>query len=385
MASASPLIEVSERAPPYFRFLLSPSLKTPSIPPSVPPAMERLPIENWTAFWSRIHPIATRVTIFDMTYYTFVGALYVTWLVLAFFYLPTIRDTPYFYLFMVIPIIGSGLTAGGTSSLSFIPFWMVLPLLGATAFHQRIRQMQLESIRKLCREEEERTFRSHGFTLECDDEMGFFNLYFLPWDAVADMHDATVQNGYLRLEVLKSSPAECGWSSTLLPALDSYESLPIGFGSLPQDDWAEFRSKFIEVSRECQSTMHLLVVTEWTMIVLFCSMWVSAFAEYDPAFWVIFILAILSLCVEVYVSCRVQNLIKKPPIVVAEYAAKFAQQGVYVEYRKHLKFHWCGGPYVCHYVYLFPPATPNLVLPEEHGSIERESSFTSRSGGNAMV
>jgi hypothetical protein len=99
--------------------------------------------------------------------------------------------------------------------------------------------------------------------------------------------------------------------------------------------------------------MRLTIVAQWTMLVSTVSMQVLV-SEYDAEFYVVFVLGMLYLCFAFYASCRLWNAIAKRPLIVAEYADKFAQHGIYMEYRKLQKFHWSRGPYGCHFVYLFP-------------------------------
>jgi hypothetical protein len=363
---ASPLLveETSARAPPYFRFLLS----SKSLPPYLPAAMEtHVPIETWAAFWSRMAPYVRRVELFETIYQTVLLVLAAVWCGFV-FYLPTIVDSLFVVYLSAILIV--------------VPMGAVITVSG------RVRQSQLESVRTFCREEEERAFRRHGFVLECDYE--FFNngtcglyVYFLPGAAVDDEQSANSRHVYLRIEVWSALLAGSGWNSISLPALSSYEYLPSGFEALSHDEWAEFWSKFIEVSRECQSAIRLRVVIQGTLLVYIVSL--QLVSEYDAAFYVVFVLIIPYLCAVFYALRRFRNVIKKPPLVVAEYADKFAQHGVYMEYRKLLKFHRSSGPRCCHYVYLFPRTISNLVLTEDVGSIQHESSTRRRMSGNTMV
>lgn len=85
----------------------------------------------------------------------------------------------------------------------------------------------------------------------------------------------------------------------------------------------------------------------------------SFYGEYDIV--VVDALMITLMCGFLYATCRFRNLSEKRPLLVAEYASKFARQGVYMEYRKLIKFHWwCG--YGCHYVFLFPQRPADLAL-----------------------
>jgi hypothetical protein len=198
-------------------------------------------------------------------------------------------------------------------------------------------------------------YQIYGCSLECYYKQGrglYLYLYFLPWAVVADELSADVRNSYLQIEVWNGSLLA---NRILLPTLSSYEYLPTGFESLSQDDWTEFWSELIELSRKCQSAGRLLVMTQWKMFVfLSCStivlpLWVDG--GYYPALIVIlFILFSLLLLLAGFTSGRrFLNLITQLPCIVDEYADKFAQQGICI-------FHWCN-PEGGHSIYLFPRTT----------------------------
>jgi hypothetical protein len=282
-------------------------------------------------------------------------------------YLYTVNVSPSFDDFF------SALTA--FNALTMVPFF------GVATFFGYIVRVQLETIRKVCREEEENVFRRHGFALECDFEFnkhssGHYVYFLLLGDTVGD-NEANYRNSFLRIQVWNGIFL---WNSILLPALASYESLPTGFETLPHDDWVEFWSKLTRVSRESRSPMRLLVVYPWTIPVLFFStflMNVEIMSEYFAA--VIFLLFLFSTFFYSLAARQFRDVIAKPPLIVGEYAAKFAIQGVTM-------FHWCSGPNGEHFIYLFRRTTENLVLPEEGGSIKCESVATiRRRGENALV
>jgi hypothetical protein len=357
----SPLLaeNAPERAHPYFRFLLS----SQSIPRQrlLPPEMDHLPKESWAAFWSRIKPHVDRLELLNTRCKVAALMIFIASFVVFVDYIPSIADG------------GSPFTA------AFLPIFILVAIAG-NAFGLRKIQAQLETIRAFCREEEKRVYRQYGFALECDCEcidnvsgLSYFYLYFLPGAAVAEEQRAAARNGYLRIEVFNSLLAGRGWNITLLPDLVSNEYLPNGFASLSHDDWAEVWSKLIEVSRECQSAMRLQIVTELPMLLSVFALYTLLILKYYTACCVIFIFGLLSMRFFLHAESRFRNSITKPPLIVAEYTAKFAQQGVYMEHRKLLKFHGCTGSYV-HYVYLFPRTSiESRLLPEGGGSINRES------------
>lgn len=379
-----------QRKPPFFRYGLS---SKHSMPPSLPAAggMERVPLERWTAFWSSLGPIVRSVQVFDSIYNTLTIALLVGIVLVLLAYIATsFVDALQFASFLAIALV-----------LSFA--------FGAWSGHTR--KKQLESIRNLCREEEERSFRSYGFSLKCEYEWGIatdgssvtnnndggavgFFLYFIPYTnsnnsnhhhlvasfaAAADNDDSNdvQQNGYLRIELYNAAPFSCTWSPISLASLASYSAaLPPGFEVMLDDDncWTGFWSEMCVISKQCLDAYRLLVATQLAYVGIIVAMVMQVFnpqnATADGAILLLF-LGFLFACF--YASCKLSSVMNRRLLLVQESAARFAQRGVYMEYRRLYKFHWCSGAYGCHYVYLFPPVVPQtqttttteFVVPEE--------------------
>jgi hypothetical protein len=332
-------------------------LSSQSIPPSLPAAIENLPIESWTDFWYRIEPVVRKVELRETIYKTVLLVSLAVWYgygLLCFSFSPPFSvNDPYFP------------DDGILFVLQLWQLWLWVPLPVALVVFARLKQASLDILSAFCKEEQQQICRIYGCSLECYYKQGrglylylyflqegrglYLYLYFLPRAAVADELSADERNSYLQIEVWNGSLFA---SRILLPALDSYKDLPTGFESLSQDDWAKFRSKLIELKRECQSAGRLLDMTivkagaAWSMFVLSLSM----DGESYPALIFIFILFSLLLLRAFFTAqCCFMNLITKLPRIVAEYADKFTQQGVYIRHRRNPE----GG----HSIYLFSRTT----------------------------
>jgi hypothetical protein len=258
--------------PPYFRFPLE-LCNGVLVPPSLPAAaMEHLPIEHWSSFWSKIEPIVQEVDGFDR-YCKRLLVAYLNGLFLQLF-------IPGLYLLLFI----QSLTAVG-SQLIVGPYLF----FGAMAITGRKRHVQLETLQQYCKEEEKRDFRAHGFALECELENEMctdgvtrahrFCVYLIPFDWTTtgillprSGCEAQLRAGYVRIEVLRSIPVWFGLSNVslpvLLPSLAACDYQPTGIESLSEGDWDEFWSKMSAVSRECLPLLRICVVVHTADIVL---------------------------------------------------------------------------------------------------------------------
>jgi hypothetical protein len=339
--------------PPYFRFPLS-SLSQTGLPP-LPVAMEHqhVPVECWDAFWSKVQPIAySRVDFFatiSIVCLCLVAAVY--FLVTAYF-----------------------LISDGPHLLVYLPFWISFPAFTSIAvLSGRTKNSQLKAIRSLCVKAEQGVFRRYGYALECDYEGSDLYLYILPVACcVSDEPSATLQNGYLRMKVLDGTPAMCGWNIVSKTTLAYYDYLPNEFESLARDDWTEFWFKMTEASEDLLSSYRIYFALLWTCIFLMFATTVDTYVTGDHTviYLAFSLFYVAGSVLFLHAARRFLNASYKPPLIVAQYAAKFAQQDVYMEYRKLMKFHWCTGHYYGYYIYLFPQRSANLALIEGGGSIQ---------------
>ena len=356
--------DASGRKPPFFRFCLyrirfgvfrmeyssfyNPSFCTPSLYVG----MERVPIESWVAFWSRIELILRNGYRIYCIIEVVEFALWVAYLVFA----HTKAENRAFVCFLFLVFIRLFVWSG------------------------RTRQAQLRAIRTVCRDEEERVFRSYGFALECDCEWGMINLligpdtsdlsiYFLPYNGNttldADDSDHAMKNhGYVRIELFNTSPYACTWTPISLASLASYSSLPTEFESLDNDIWTGFWSEMCAVSRECLVAYRLLWAIFGIPFALLLTLTLTLSDGYDAlAFLALLLLLLVSQFPNLYSWYRFQPAMERRRLLVEEYADRFARQGVYMEYRRSYKSHLCTGLYRCHYLYLFPTQTTAALMP----------------------
>jgi hypothetical protein len=342
--SVSMLETASGGAPPFIRFNLLDLGKRGQQrvlhwePPLLPAAMEHLnvPVEHWNMLWEKIDPIIRTLKRREMVMMGLSLVMSVA------------------YLGALIHFIGSFIWMFG----AYLVF-LVLRIWVAEFGQDYWREKYMEKIRSICREEEQQVFRSqYGVALECDYEK--FNvgradgiyLYFIPLlnsNTRADETDFGFPNGHLSVGVLEQLrlPAWCGWNSMSpsLPSSDNSEYLPSGMESISLDDWAAFWSKLGTLSHLYISYARNVTVTIscFPLYMLVDSVWVGS----HPVIDIIFLVACL---VAWYSLGQLDSIVVERTLLVKEYSDKFAEQGVYMEYR--IQINRPARP--CHHVYLFP-------------------------------
>lgn len=311
---------------------------------------QNVPEECWDAFWSRIEPMSSRAEFIAKLLFVAHWAIPVIMTIVNEF--PSILrvplDFPLLYRLVIQFLI------------------LAVPLLSLQGY---AKNAQLEEIRTLCREEEERVFRRHGFALECDYEKTCFNLIalrlcFVPvTSTVTNDPSANLRNGHLRIEVVEWST----WNIVWMPTLAGYDSVPDDFETLSREDWSEFWSKMTEASIDYLSSIRRYKTKCFIATFVFFSDWPSKYYGVHTSLLLGFIAA------TVYELFRVWGLSEKRSLLVAEYAPKFAKQGVYMENRMIVNFQWWYLSCTCHYLDMFPLKISNLALLEnESGPVKQE-------------
>jgi hypothetical protein len=326
--------EATGKAPPFIRFnLLDPATITrveQEQSPSLPAAMEHVPVEHWTMLWAKIEPIIRTLKWREMAMMGLPFVILVAYCWALIHFEDNFKDN--FGAFLVLLCV------------SLVLRWV------DELCRDYLRETDMEKIRSICREEGQQVFRSYGVALECDYEK--FNvgradgiyLYFIPLNSNRDEVD--FQNGYLRVGVLEQLrlPAWCGWNS-MSPSLPSsdYEYLPSGMESISLDDWAAFWSKLGTLSHSYIACARNVTVTMFSfpLYILVESFWVRHFIN-D-------ILILVAGLVAWYWLRQLDSMVVERTDLVKEYSDKFADQGVYMEYR--IQVNRPARP--CHYVYLF--------------------------------
>jgi hypothetical protein len=331
---------------PFVRYdLTSSNLASAVIPMPNEMVQRQVPMQSWNDFWLRMKPIAAIILIL---------------------------------LFIVVETEGE--------LVNFIYWAMIMiALFGSFAvISGRTRSSQLEQLRLLCRDEQDGVFGSYGFALECEFEWGIvgnngvgtngqnthgFRLYFLPSATTTNAAALTTiptltngsrlenddfQNGYLRIALFNAGTCGCAWTPFSLSYLALINVLPIGFESL-DDAWSSFWAEMTQISTKCLLAYRLQVVTQCSYVAIILIMIVLADTTTDrtvhSAVLLLFLLAIVTFFI---VSCRFTSLMNARSYLVQQCANRFAQQGVYMEYRTMYRFQKYSGMYSVHYLYLFP-------------------------------
>jgi hypothetical protein len=120
----------SAKAPRSIHFWLS----SQSIPPSLPAAIETLPIESWTDFWSRINPVVRKVELRETIYKTVLLVSLVFWYGYGLF---RFYALPFYYYYFVDDIYLFSLAVS----------WLMVPLPVALAVFTRLKQASLDTLR----------------------------------------------------------------------------------------------------------------------------------------------------------------------------------------------------------------------------------------------
>jgi hypothetical protein len=336
----------SAMAPPFIRFNLNYLFKMTisgrieenhhlGLP--LPSVMEdlRVPLEQWNMLWAKIEPIVQTMKrrerlMLGLLLVGMVGSIAICWL--------------------------SGV------SLLFIFFLLqAIVLWVGDYFRDCLREADMKKIRSICMEEEQQVFRSYGVALECDYEK--FNvgrvegiyLYFILINSNRD--EAEFQNGYLRVDIWEKlqTPVWFGWN-IMSPSLPSSDYLPSGMESLYLDEWTAFWSKLDTLNHLYISCARKVTVTMFSLLVVLFGHLLLVLSSYDDS-WLqlandfIFLVAFISAwCL----LSHLDGMITERNALVNEYRDKFAEQGVYMEYRIHVNRHGLASRYISHHLYLFP-------------------------------
>jgi hypothetical protein len=160
-----------------------------------------------------------------------------------------------------------------------------------------------------------------------------------------------IQRGYLRVQVVKGRL--CSWNTS--PALPYYDYLPDGMVSLSLADWSEFWSKMDIVCSTAVSSIRRFQLSVWLYIILIFGM---TFGNANTVSWVCLIVGIPVLSLQCHYLGRIQAIDSDIQNACNEYADKFEQQGVYLEFRR--EHDWTTrsclsiGGTMRRYIYLFP-------------------------------
>jgi hypothetical protein len=334
-----------------------------------------VPMQSWNDFWLKVKPIVRNVEKYDSLFNTMLIALTIVAIILI-------------LLFIVVETEGE--------LVNFIYWAMVMiALFGLFAvISGRTRAAQLEQLRSLCRDEQDGVFGSYGYALECEFEWGIvgnngvtngqnthgFRLYFLPSATTNAAAPTTIptltngsrlenndfQNGYLRISLFNAGTCGCAWTPFSLSYLALFNVLPIGFESL--DAWPSFWAEMTEMSAKCLLAYRLQVVTQCSYVVIILIMIVLADTTTDrtvhSAVLFLFLIAIVAFFI---VSCRFTSLMNARSYLVQQCANRFAQQGVYMEYRTMYRFQKYSGMYSVHYLYLFPSQSEMAAVSSTDG------------------
>jgi hypothetical protein len=176
------------------------------------------------------------------------------------------------------------------------------------------------------------------------------------------------RNGYVRIKILDGSSSSYGWVYNLTFILDLQNYL-----SLSCDVLAELCSELSVSLVKHQFSFNLHGVYQRLTIFWMYAMYILGyFGKCCPLCNIMKLYFMILLYFSARASCDFRGEDDKPSLIVAQYATKLAQQNIYMDYQKQMKFHWCtAGHYVCHYIYLLPQRSANLALIEVGRSIKQ--------------
>jgi hypothetical protein len=229
-----------------------------------------------------------------------------------------------------------------------------------------LKEYNYKKLTNFLREEEARTFLPYGFVLECHDELlpmdmdrtyGYYLYFIRSTKNGNDNNDLSppemsCRRGYLRVQVVNGRL--CSWNTS--PALPYYDYLPDVMVSLSLADWSEFWSKMDIVSSTAVSSIRGFQLIVWLFLIWMFGMLLAS--ENDTVFLVGLIVGIPVLSLHIYYLGRIRAIDSDIQNVCNEYADQFAQQGVYLEFRR--EHDWTArscltrGGTMCRYIYLFP-------------------------------
>jgi hypothetical protein len=139
---------------------------------------------------------------------------------------------------------------------------------------QTVRAAQLESFRQVCLEQENRTFRHCGFTVECELEAMLFSFYFapIPKDHPIDWNLADKCNGQGRCGYLRVELSEQSWNWFSMTPLESFSTPPKQLEAYHVTElWARFMADLLIASngdlRSHRGQLTSLCI--WVMVMLF--------------------------------------------------------------------------------------------------------------------
>lgn len=308
--------------------------------------MEIVPLQVWTDFLSRVDMVVQQVDRLDRLALTI-------------------------YL---VTLIGVCFVIEFTYHVKSYGHAILRTLLYAACFgtllmlYLYLRAYSFNKLKTFCSEEGAQTFLPFDFVLECHSELptntnrshqGYY-LYFIPSTTRGDGNDDVSspggicrQHGYLRVQVGKDP--FFGWNTA--PILPYYDYMPYEMVPVSLADWSEFWAKMDAVSSAAVSSTrrHYLIMFLYTT-----GMLNIGFLKSITAFvcFYCFVIIPLLLC-WIYNIKRCRSIDSELERVCNEYADKFEQHGVYMEFRKEIAWTRTIGGFEHRYIYLFPIMQPN--------------------------
>jgi hypothetical protein len=244
------------------------------------------------------------------------------------------------------------------------------------------RKKELETLRTLCRAEEDRLFRSRGFVLECEFEWcdNFESsrscVYFLPiprnddeavpnTPLVSDAFHGVIEyrNGYKRIELFNDgSNSCCAWNPI------SFSYIPLSDESIAPESfeaylWTRFWSELSAASKKILFDFRLSIVTGWLCI----GTLLVGSAALDKFFDETTLLALLALFFSALAlwlcsRCKLSSSIGHQHQKIQLYGAAFVQRSnVIIVDRNVYGFSNFAGLYHIRYLYVYRLSVPQAV------------------------
>jgi hypothetical protein len=318
--------------------------------------------DEWNAFWLQLQPIVSQVQRYNIV-------------------VPCVAVTMCIIFVASLILVAAFLFDSWTRKLDALASFSVILLIAVVeivafcAWNERVRTLQLKTLRKVCQAQE--CFGKCGLTVECECEpesalnpsstCGFF-LYLIPAQnqftrvgAVpggGDHQDIHHPGGYLRIPLYNDGNFHGAWTPISMPYLESFQAMPKELQAATWDDemqspWGNFWSELMAHSREHLSAYRMFRLS----LILYVAFYMFHYAMLNESWYtenVRFVASMVVLIPLLYGAFRLQGASNQGRSLVKRHATIFAAHGIFVEYRSVYESSKGYGMSAVHGLYLFP-------------------------------